>query len=103
MVAHGEIWWHEAPEEKRRPYLVMTRNEGIAVLNQVIAAPATGVIRSIPTEVRLGPADGMPVECVLSVDNTRLVRSAHLTEYITTLDPMQLSKVCDALAFAVDC
>ena len=103
MVACGEVWWHEAPDEKRRPYLLITRNEGIDLLNQLIAVPATRVIRSIPTEVRLGPADGMPVECVLLLDNTRLVRTAHLTDYITTLDAMQLSRVCDALGFAIDC
>lgn len=103
MVARGEIWWHEPPDEKRRPVLILTRNEGVAVLNQVIAVPATTVVRSIPTEVHLGRADGMPTECVLTLDNLRPVRTAHLTEHITTLDGARLAAVCEALAFAVDC
>ncbi len=103
MVARGEVWWHEAPDETRRPYLILTRDEGIAVLNQVLAVPATRVIRSIPTEVRLGPSDGMPAECVLTLDNIRALRTSHLTERITTLDDLTVGRVCDALAFAVDC
>ncbi len=97
------MWWHEAPGEKRRPYLILTRDEGIAVLNQVLAVPATRNIRSIPTEVRLGQADGMPAECVLTLDNLRALRTAHLTERITTLDERIVGEVCEALAFAVNC
>ncbi len=103
MVARGEIWWHEAPEEKRRPYLILTRDEGIAVLTQVLAVPATRVIRSIPSEVQLGPADGMPVQCVLSLDNTHTVRLSHLTDRIAVLSERRLVEVCDALGFVTRC
>lgn len=103
MVARGEVWWHEAPDEKRRPYLILTRDEGIGVLNQILAVPATRVIRSIPTEVRLGRTDGMSEECVLAVDNLRAIRASQLTEYITTLDDLTVGRVCEALAFAVNC
>ena len=103
MVARGEIWWHEAPEEQRRPYLVLTRDEGIPVLNQLLAVPATRTIRNIPTEVRLDESDGMPVECVLTLDNLRVVRKGLLTTYLTTLSPTRLRAVCEALAFATAC
>ncbi len=103
MVARGEIWWHEAPEEKRRPHLILTRNEGISVLTQVLAVPATRVTRSIPSEVLLGPNDGMPVQCVLSLDNTRTVRLSHLTHRITALSPQRLTEVCNALGFVTRC
>ena len=103
MVARGEIWWHEAPDEARRPYLVLTRDEGLAVLNQILAVPATRTIRGIPTEVRLGPSDGMPAECVLSLDNLRVVRVSHLVEPVTSLGPALMEEVCAALTFAVAC
>lgn len=103
MVARGEVWWHEAPDEKRRPYLVLTRNEGVAVLNQIIAVPATTVDRGIPTEVPLGISDGMPQACVLTLDNVRVVRSAHLVERITELSDVKMDAVCDALGFATAC
>src|SRR4051812_117401 len=69
VVARGEIWWHEAPDESRRPYLVLTRDAGIPVLNQLLAVPVTRTIRGIPTEVRLDEVDGLPAECVLTLDN----------------------------------
>jgi mRNA interferase MazF len=103
VVAHGEIWWHEAPDEGRRPYLVLTRDEGIPVLTRLLAVPATRTRRGIPTEVPLDEADGMPAACVLTLDNLRLVRKGHLTGRITALGPAQLRAVCDALAFAIDC
>ncbi len=103
MVVRGEIWWHEAPEESRRPYLVLTRDEGIEVLHSVLAVPATRTARGIPTEVALGAEDGMPVDCVVTLDNVTVVRKAHLTTYITTLSPVRMAEVCAALAFAVAC
>ena len=102
-MQRGDIWWHEAPGENARPYLVLTRNEGIAVLNQLLAVPATRTIRSIPTEVRLGPNDGMPAECVLTLDNMRVVRKSMLTERITTLGVSRMDEVGAALAFATGC
>jgi len=103
VVAHGEIWWHEAPDEKRRPYLVLTRDEGIPLLDQLIAVPATRTMRNIPTEVELGPADGMPASCVLSLDNVRVVRKSHLVERVTVLSGERMRAVCEALAFATAC
>ena len=64
VVARGEVWWHEAPDERRRPYLVLTRDEVIPFLTQLIAVPITRTIRGIPTEVPLDRSDGMAVECV---------------------------------------
>ncbi|NOX28858.1 MAG: type II toxin-antitoxin system PemK/MazF family toxin [Actinobacteria bacterium] len=103
MVARGEIWWLEEPDARRRPYLILTRDEGVSVLNQLLAVPATRTIRDIPTEVLLGSSDGMPVECVLSLDNLRLVRKSRLTRRITTVSDSKLREVCEALGFATAC
>jgi len=70
------VWWYEDPRAGRRPFLILTRDEVISLLNQVLAVPATRTIRGIPTEVALGPDQGMPSECVLSLDNVTLVRPA---------------------------
>lgn len=103
MVARGEVWWHEAPDESRRPYLVLTRDEGIAVLHSVLAVPATRTARGIPTEVALDATDRMPADCVVTLDNVTVVRKRHLTTYITTLSPTRMAEVCAALSFAVAC
>lgn len=102
-VARGEVWWYAHPNAGRRPYLVLSRTEACAVLNQVLAVPATRTVRDIPTEVPLDEADGMGVPCVLNVDNLSLIRPALCTERIAVLGPPALRAVCDALAAATDC
>lgn len=103
MVARGEVWWHEAPDERRRPYVVLTRDEVIPFLGQLIAAPITRTMRGIPTEVPLDRSDGMAVECVVTVDNLALVPKANLTSRITTLNPERVRQVCAAVALAIAC
>lgn len=103
MVARGEVWWYEDPRAGRRPFLILTRDETIPVLNQVLAVPATQTVRGIPTEVELDRTDGMPAPCALAVDNTTLIRVSLCTERITRLPPERLRAVCDAIAIATAC
>lgn len=97
------MWWYEAPGVGRRPFLVLARSEAIPMLNQVLAVPATRTARGIPTEVALDKDDGMPVPCVLSVDNVNLIRPALCVERITSLGPDRMQQVCDALRVAAGC
>lgn len=103
MVARGEVWWYEHPRAGRRPFLILTRTEAVAVLNQILAVPATTTIRKIPTEVVVDRSDWMPVACVLSLDNLALIRPALCTKRITTLSSEKLQAVCDALRHATAC
>jgi mRNA interferase MazF len=103
VVARGEVWWYEDPRAGRRPFCILTRDEAIPVLNQVLAVPATRTVRGIPTEVPLDEEDGMPAPCVLAADNLTLVRPALCTERITALDEPTLQAVCRALAAATAC
>ena len=99
----GEIWWVEHPEAGRRPHLLLTRQAAIPVLTGYIAVPATRTVRGIPTEVRLGAADGMPADCALSFDNIAVIPRAYFVERITKLGPDRLTEVCRALAIATGC
>ena len=103
MVKRGEVWWFEPPNQKARPYLVLTRSEATHALARLIAVPCTGTIRGIPTEVRLGPDDGMPQECVLTLDNVTVVERSYLTGRITSVSDDVMSQVCDALGLATGC
>jgi mRNA interferase MazF len=102
-VRRGEIWWVEDPAAGRRPHLVLMRDAAIPSLGSVIAVPATTTIRGIPTEVELGPEDGMPRDCVLSFDNTTLLPKAFFVEPICTLGADRLASVCKALDHATGC
>jgi len=73
-MAHGCSKPYEDPRAARRPFLILTRNEAIPALNQVIAVPATRTVRAIPTEVPLDRSDGMPTPCVLSLDGVTKMR-----------------------------
>ena len=73
------------------------------MLNAYLAVPATRTVRGIPTEVRLGAEDGMPADCVLSLDNVAVVPRAYFVERITKLGPDRLTEVCRALAIAAGC
>ena len=64
----GDIWWAEA-EDKRRPVLVVTRSEAIAVLSWILVAPLTRTIRGIPTEIHLDEDHGVDTHCAASFDN----------------------------------
>jgi mRNA interferase MazF len=99
----GEVWWGEIEDVGRRPFLVMTRSAAIPVMNSVLAAPVTKTVREIPTELRLGPDDGMPAECAASFDNLRVVPKAYLVERLCDLAPARLVDACVALRAAVDC
>jgi mRNA interferase MazF len=99
----GEVWWLKHPEAGRRPVCIITRQGAIPVLTQVLVAPATRTIRGIPTEVVLGPEDGMPDDCALSLDNLAAVPKALLTSRITRLGPGKLAELCAALNVAAGC
>ena len=99
----GEVWWFEPPTVKRRPVVILTRDDVLPRLNQLIVAPATRHVRSIPTEVPLDENDGMPVECVVTLDNVLAVRPAFLKSRITSLGPGRMYQICRALQTAIDC
>lgn len=103
LPRRGEIWWGELENVGRRPFLVLTRDAAIPVLSSLVCAPVTRTVRAIPTELALGPDDGMPVACAAGFDNLRTIPKAALTTRITRLHPERLDDTCRALRIAVDC
>jgi mRNA interferase MazF len=103
VVARGEVCWLELAEEGRRPVCVLTRDEVIPKLRNVVVALITRTIRGIETEVQLDASDGMPRECAISLDNLRTVPRALLVEPITELSSDKMAQVCRALEAATGC
>ena len=98
----GEVWWAHA-DDKRRPVLVVTRSDAIPVLRRVIVAPVTRTVRGIPTEIALGPEDGMQVECAASFDNVQPINRRLLAERVSAPGPARRREICTALAALADC
>jgi mRNA interferase MazF len=83
--------------------LVVTRSAAIPVLNRIVVAPITRTTRGIPTEIALGPEQGLPVTCVASFDNLQPIRPGFLTDRIGRLLPEQTHDICRALEALADC
>lgn len=60
-------------------------------------------VREIPTEVAIGPADGMARQCAINFDNTFTLRIDRCLERITTLSTERMDEVCLAFRFAAGC
>lgn len=103
MVGRGEVCWLELAEEGRRPVCVLTRDEAIPRLRNVVVALVTKTVRGIETEIELGRDDGMPRECAVSLDNLRTVPRSLLVESITRLSSQRMAEVCRALEAATGC
>jgi mRNA interferase MazF len=102
-MRRGEVWWSEHPTAGRRPVLILTRDEAIERLNEVLIVPATRTVRDIPTHVHLDENDSMPWPCALALDTTGPLASGLFVEFITTLGPEGMSEACRALAHATIC
>jgi len=89
--------------EGEHPVCVLTRDEAIPVLDNIVVATVSKRIWGIPTEVRLGPDDGMSRECAIGLDNLRTVEKSLLIEEITVLGPEKMAEVCRALGRATSC
>lgn len=103
MVAQGELWLLETPNDKRRPVLVVSRNEAISVLNNVVVAPVTSTIRTIPTCVPVGPSEGIDHVSVATFDNIAAVPKHLLTTRLGSLGPSGRNGMCSALRALADC
>jgi mRNA interferase MazF len=102
-MRQGDIWWAELPDEKSRPYLVLTRPRAIPVLHSVLVAPITTRARGLAAEVAISPTEGPPTDCVANFDNVKTVRKAHLTRQMGALAPGRWHEVCAAMRAAIDC
>ena len=103
MVAQGELWLMETPNDKRRPVLVVSRDSAIAVLNNIVVAPVTSTIRAIPTCLAVGREEGIDHDSVASFDNLAVVPKSVLTTRLGSLGSGARVRMCDALKALADC
>jgi mRNA interferase MazF len=93
----------EPPNGKRRPVLVVSRNEAIPVLKNLVVAPITSTIRSIPTCIPMGPDEGVDRDSVATFDSVAAVPKSVLTIRLGSLGPGGRRRMCDALRALADC
>ncbi len=98
----GDVWW-VATDHGPRPFLVLTRDIAIPLLQRVVAVPATTNRRGVSSELALDEDDGMPRECVLSFDNIEHVPKSKFLRRICTLYGERLDDACHVLAVTTGC
>jgi mRNA interferase MazF len=102
-MKQGEIWWASLPApSRRRPVVILTRSAAIASLSNITVAPLTRTIRGIQSEVRLTPEDGVPSDCVVSLENILTIPKSLLDKRITTLGPVRMTSILQAIRFVFD-
>jgi mRNA interferase MazF len=102
VIRRGDVRWYKFRRpDKKRPVVILTRDSAIEFLGQVTVAPVTTRIREIPTEVVLGPDDGMPRDCAVNLDHVQTVSRGQVGALITTLPPRKLDEIGRPLLFAL--
>jgi mRNA-degrading endonuclease toxin of MazEF toxin-antitoxin module len=69
--------------------------------DSLTVAPITRRARRIPTEVALGPDDGLRQRSVVNLDNIGTVRKAQLLNQIGIASRNRMREVDDAIHFAL--
>ncbi len=100
----GEIWLYTFRRpDKRRPVLILSRQDVIPLLQTVLVAPITSTIRGAPSEVVVGIEAGLKHDSAINLDHIQPVRKEQLRQFLGTASPETLAKVCRALAVATGC
>lgn len=100
-LGHGQVWW--ADLDKVRPVVVLTRARVAARLTRVLVAPVTTLVRDIPTEVALGPAEGVVAGSAANLDNIQLVPVARLLCPAGEVPAARWPEFCTAVAKMMAC
>jgi mRNA interferase MazF len=103
-INRGEIWLYAfSRPDKRRPVLVLTRQEVIDLLHTVMVAPITSAIRGAPSEVIIGTEAGLKHPSAVNLDHIQTVKKQALKAFVGSLEKSKMDSVCKALSIAVGC
>src|SRR5689334_2200505 len=104
VMQRGEVWWADLGERTgtTRPVLLLTRSEGIQLRANVTVAPVTTQIRGIPSEVNLGPDEGLPRKCVADLDSLQTISRSLLRDRVAKLSSGKLVEVEEAIRFSLN-
>ena len=88
--------------DERRPAVVLTRLEVVALRGQVTVAPITTRVRGLSVEVLVGRRQGLGSDGVVNVDHVQTVPREAVGPFIGTLTPVQEHLLARAVRHAFD-
>lgn len=104
QLNRGEIWLLDRPRpDKRRPVVILSRPSLIRHLHTVTVAAVTSTLRGSPTEVELGPEEGLKQVSCVNLCNLFTVRQSELRNFVGTVAPDKMRRICSALTIACAC
>jgi mRNA interferase MazF len=89
--------------DKRRPVLILTRQEVIPLLSSVMVAPITSTVRGAPSEVVIGVDEGLKATSAINLDHVQTVEQSRLGHHVGSVGSEIMARVCEALAIATGC
>ena len=98
-MKRGEVWW--AKVDKRRPVVLISRDEAYTVRALVIVAPVSTTVRGFAVEVRVGAGEGLPRAGVVNCDWLVTVPKDDLVDRAGILSRVKLEQLDNALRFAL--
>jgi mRNA interferase MazF len=100
----GELWLLGLPRpDKRRPVLILSRPSLIGSLHTVTVVSVTSTLRGSPTEVEVGPENGLKGTSCVNLCNLFTIRQSDLKTFVGTVSAEQMRAVCQALLVATGC
>lgn len=103
-IERGEIRLVRFPRpDKPRPVLVLTRGSAVDYLSRVTVAPITSSIRDVPSEVLVGPDDGLKHPSAVNLHNVLTIEKGIVGRRVARLGDEKMRDVCRALGFALGC
>lgn len=100
----GELWLLDRPSpDKRRPVLVLSRPSLLHALHTVTVAAVTSTLRGSPTEVDVGVEEGLKKASCVNLCNVFTVTQHDLGQFVGSVSPEKMARVCRALAVACGC
>ena len=96
----GDVYDAELPIGPH-PVVVVTRDRAIPVLRNVCVAVVTSTIRGTPTEVAIGPDEGLSRDSVANCDDLVTLPKRILSRHRGSLGPEATRQLDDALRIAL--
>jgi mRNA interferase MazF len=82
---------------------VLTRGSAVDYLSRVTVAPITSSIRDVPSEVLVGPDDGLKHPSAVNLHNVLTIEKGIVGRRVARLGDEKMRDVCRALGFALGC
>ena len=98
----AELWIVEGGGV-RRPALVLTRPEAVERLDRILVALATTTIRGLPSEVPVGPDEGLRSDAVLNLDTPELLSRSRFVAFVGPFPVERWPEICEALSASINC